>query len=378
MNNLYKNHICIVFAQEHYNPLGLIRGLGENGICPVYISVKRRGEVASKSKYISVFHRVNSVREGYNLLIEKYGNFDYDHRPFVLFSDDKTVGYCDEHYDDLSDKFIFFNAGTANGIAEYMDKFRVMQLAKKHGFKALDSVVVKRGEIPKGLVYPIITKDISPNSGAWKSDVFICENEKELKAAFEKIQSPSVLIQHFVNKKNEFALEGFSVNHGNDIHICTAMTWKYLIPGYYSPYHDVSMFKDSDMEKRLRAIFKEIGYEGIFEVEFLIDQDGTFYFLEINFRASAWNYTTSVAGMPMSYLWVKSMLNGHIDDGDKKEFEDFTSMSEIIDYGKRVDSGKVSLAEWLKDFKEAKCTYYYNKDDLGPWEYVSDKWDEYK
>ena len=193
MNNLYKNHICIVFAQEHYNPLGLIRGLGENGICPVYISVKRRGEVASKSKYISVFHRVNSVREGYNLLIEKYGNFDYDHRPFVLFSDDKTVGYCDEHYDDLSDKFIFFNAGTANGIAEYMDKFRVMQLAKKHGFKALDSVVVKRGEIPKGLVYPIITKDISPNSGAWKSDVFICENEKELKAAFEKIQSPSVL-----------------------------------------------------------------------------------------------------------------------------------------------------------------------------------------
>ena len=53
-------------------------------------------------------------------------------------------------------------------------------------------------------------------------------------------------------------------------------------------------------------------------------------------------------------------------------------MSEIIDYGKRVDTGKISLAEWIKDFKEAKCTYYYHKDDLGPWEYVQKNWDEYK
>lgn len=160
--------------------------------------------------------------------------------------------------------------------------------------------------------------------------------------------------------------------------ICTAMTWKYLIEGYYSPYHNVTMFQNTDMEKRLNAMFAEIGYEGIFEVEFLIDKDGTYYFLEINFRASAWNYTASVAGMPMSYLWVKSMLNGAIDDNDKKEFEDFTSMSEIIDFGKRVDTGMISLPEWLRDFKAAKCTYYYNEKDMGPFEYVKDKWDKYK
>lgn len=379
MNNSFKNHICIVFAQEHYNPLGLIRCLGENGINPVYISVKRRGEVATKSKYISNLHRVNSVQEGYNLLIEKYGNFDYAHRPFVLFSDDKTVGFCDKYYDELKNKFIFFNAGKAGRINEFMDKYKVMQIARKYGFNVLDSYVIsKTDEIPEKLVYPIITKDISPNSGAWKSDVFICNNENELREALQKIQSPTILVQHFVDKKNEYALEGFSVSNGEDIHVCTAMTWKYLIPGYYSPFHNVTMFKDKEMEAHLKSIFKEIGYEGIFEVEFLIDKDGTYYFLEINFRASAWNYTTSVAGMPLSYLWVKSMINGKILDCDKKQFNDFTSMSEIIDYGKRVDGCVVSLAEWLRDFKEAKCTYYYNANDIGPWEYVSDKWDEYK
>ncbi|NCB09676.1 MAG: uridine kinase [Bacteroidia bacterium] len=82
-----------------------------------------------------------------------------------------------------------------------------MLLAKKHGFKTLDSWVVRKGEIPEDLEYPIITKDISPNSGSWKSDVFICQDEGELKAAFESITSPTILIQRFVDKKNKLYYE---------------------------------------------------------------------------------------------------------------------------------------------------------------------------
>ena len=378
MVNTYNGHVVIVFAQEHYNPLGMIRGLGLNGVNPVYVSVKRRGEVATKSKFISKLHRVDSVEEGFKLVIEKYGNFDYEHRPFIVFSDDKCIGYFDERYDEIKKKFIIFNAGKQGKISEYMDKYKVQQLAKRHGFNVLDSYVVNKGDIPKELVYPIITKAISPNSGTWKSDVFICANEDELKKAYETIASPQILIQRFVDKQNELALEGYTINNGRDMQIITAMNWKYIIPGYYSPYHDVYMPNDVEMEQKLQAMFEEIEYEGVFEVEFLIAKDGTPYFLEINFRASAWNHTTNFADMAESFLWVKGMLNGKIDPADRKEFEPFTSMSEIIDFGKRVDSGKITLADWLKDFKEAKCTYYYHKDDLGPWEYVSDKWDQYK
>ncbi len=32
MTNNYKGHLCIVFALEHYNPLGQVRSLGEMGI----------------------------------------------------------------------------------------------------------------------------------------------------------------------------------------------------------------------------------------------------------------------------------------------------------------------------------------------------------
>lgn len=379
MSDSYNGHKVIVFALEHYNPLNMIRALGENGINPIYISVKRRYEVATKSKYISKLHRADSIEEGYRLLMKEYGNCPNEKPPYILFSDDKSVGYFDLHYDEWKDKFITYNAGKQGQINKFMDKYEIQQLAKKHDFNVLDSYVIgKNDPIPDNLWYPIITKDISPNSGSWKGDVFICKDEKELRDAINKITSPLIMIQHFVDKQNEMALEGYTIRGGKEMQIITQMKWKYLIQGYYSPYHDVCMFEDDDMGERLQAMFEEIGFEGVFEVEFLIDKDGTFYFMEINFRASAWNPTGMVAGMPLPYLWIKGMENGYIDPADRKQFEPFTSMSEIIDYGKRVEGGMCSLGEWLKDFKEAKCTYIYNKDDLGPWEEACRNWDKFK
>ena len=376
MNCEYNGHKVMVFALEHYNPLGLIRSLGENGINPIYFSVKRRGPVACLSKYIYKCHHVDTVEEGYKLLFMIYGN--EEKKPYVLFSDDKSVGYFDLHYDEVKDHFICFNAGKIGQINTYMDKDRMLKIAKRHGFNVLDSHVVKTGEVPQGLIYPVITKDISPNSGSWKSDVHICENEGELRAAFKEITSPVIQIQHFVDKKNEYAIEGFTVNKGKEIFFGTTLTWKYLIKGYYSPYHDVFPLKDKKMGEKLKKLFEEIGFEGIFEVEFLIDKDDIYYFLEANFRASAWNYSSTVAGMPLSYLWVKSMEQGYIDSNDEKDFEEFRDMSEVIDYGKRVEGGICSFAEWLRDFKDAKGTYYYNEKDMAPFEYLFEHWDEYK
>ena len=160
--------------------------------------------------------------------------------------------------------------------------------------------------------------------------------------------------------------------------IITEMKWKYLIQGYYSPYHDVKMFEDKEMEAKLLSMFTEIGFDGVFEVEFLIDKDGTYYFMETNFRASAWNPTCKFAGMPLPYLWIKGMENGYINPADRKSFKPFTSMSEVIDYGKRVEGGMCSVAEWLRDFKDAKCVYIYDKEDRGPWDEVIKNWERFK
>ena len=121
----------------------------------------------------------------------------------------------------------------------------------------------------------------------------------------------------------------------------------------------------------------KIGYEGLFEAEFLIDKNGHYYFSEINFRASAWNYTGAIAGMPLSYLWLKYTESGAINQQDHKKFADFMCMSEAIDFGKRVDGGQINLAQWLYEFKQAK-TYLYNDKDPEPFKAIIDHWDEFK
>ena len=51
----------IIFGFEHYNPLGIARSLGENGINPYGIIIKKSRKITSKSKYFKQDFCVNSI-----------------------------------------------------------------------------------------------------------------------------------------------------------------------------------------------------------------------------------------------------------------------------------------------------------------------------
>lgn len=364
---MLKNRLFIVFGIDHYNPLGVLRSLGENGINSIFICIPGRAPVASSSKYVSKLHMVKDYKEGCKVLLNEYGNYPSDNLPIVITSDDEQVGYMDEHYEDYEGKFIFFNAGQNGRITEFMNKFNILELAKKNGLKTLDAIVVKRGVIPQNVEYPVITKSIAPNVGGWKSDVHICENVEELKMAFESIESPMVLVQHYIDKKNELVIEGFSAYKGKINFPAIASLYKYNIKGYYSPYHDSTNFKDEKLRKALDAMIEQIGFEGIYEIEFLIDKDDTLYFSEINFRNSTWSYASTVAGMNLPLLWAETMLTGKLPYGAEKEIAPgFTAMVEPIDYQKRVVDQGYDLNSWYNDFKNTNCKYYFNELDLKP------------
>ncbi len=362
---MVKDRLFIVFGIDHYNPLGVIRTLGENGINPVFIAIPGRARIASSSCYISKTHWVNDYIEGCKLLLQEYGDYPPHNLPVVITSDDEQAGYMDLHYEDYKDRFIFFNAGQAGRITEYMDKYEVLQIAKKHGLEILPSWKVKKGTIPAGIEYPIITKSISPVVGGWKSDVFICENEAELKTAYEKIQAPTVLIQKFVEKQNELCIDGYSVDEGRKSYFAIASTYNYNIRGYYSPYMTVRSVDDGELSHKLKNLMSDIGFEGIYSIEFLYDQDGKLYFSEINFRNSTWSYGATIADMPLPVLWAESMVSKELPEL-KHIDEPFTAMVEPIDYQKRVVERGYDLDKWYKDFLAAKCKYYFSEKDLKP------------
>lgn len=365
---MQQKELVIVFAIEHYNPLGVIRTLGKRGIRPDYIAVKGRVRLSSKSKYLNRVHEVDSVEDGYKVLHREYGNIcKTGNKPIIICSDDKTIGYLDNHYEELKDKFVFFNAGEQGRINDFMDKFRILELAKKHGLNILDSRVVKRGEVPEDLQYPVITKSISPNSGGWKSDVFICENGKELAEAHKKIKSEEVMLQQFVEKKNEYAVEGCSVNKGKTTFLSIYSIYNYLIKGYYSPYRTSGSFSNPEIEKGLKAMIEEIGFEGIFDAEFLIGPDDKYYFLEINFRNTTWSYASDVLGMPLAYLWVKAVNDEKVLEGAfKSDQKPILCMVEPIDYNLRCRQRGYSRFKWFLELLKCKCKDYWNWHDLKP------------
>lgn len=363
MNLNEYNHV--VFGFEHYNPLGIVRTLGEAGLSPIGIIVRNDRKVTSKSKYLKKIYFVDSIEEGYTLLLNKYGKGDK--KTFVYASDDQLTNYVDKRYSELKDRFYFYNAGEDSRLAIFQDKANILALANKYGLNYAKTYEVNKGEIPEGLDYPIITKASISTIDNWKDDMFVCNNKQELQEAYKHIKSEKVLIQKYVKKKGELSLEGFAVNNGKDVYFTTTNNDNYALNMTYCPYATIYTFKNQNILGSLRNMFKEVKYDGIFSCDFLVGDDDKLYFLEINFRNSALSYASTIAGMPLPVLWARGMIDPEsVKDCVKEIDTPFMSMNEVEDYKTRVKQQGLSTIKWIKDFNNAKCKYYLGRNDPRP------------
>lgn len=371
-------HKIVLIGLEHYNPLGILRSFGEMGMKIDFVGIDYHVPVASACMYINELHQVKSIPEAYDVVLKNYGKV-YEEtgvKPILLFSDDDVYSIFDKNIEELQEIFITPNAGKNGRVIEFMEKDKIQECAKRHGLPVIGSYVIKPGDVPDGLKYPVITKAISPLAGAWKGDFHICESEKELRENMATINAEKCMIQPYIEKKTEIQYEGFSYNHGKGMYTAVQIANNYPVRGYYAPYMNVFPPKHSDFLEKLNAMLEEIGFEGLWEIEFLVDTNDNYWFLEINFRSSPWHRAATIAGMPTAYNWIKTTLTG--ESPEHVDFEPFDAMVETVDYAKRVEEGRCTLAEWVSDFKNAKCTYYYDPVDQEPWKLVVKNWDNLK
>lgn len=365
--NRIKKHLFIVMGCEHWNPLGVIRSLGENGIYPVVMLVKSDVKIASVSRYVEKrkLYIVNSYEEMYKILLKKFSH--YKLKPFIIPCDDNITELLDKKWDKIKDSFFVSNAGESGRITHFMNKWTICELARKNGLNIAASWQVKKGEIPQDIVYPVITKPLTSYVG-WKNDYYVCYTEKELKDAFKVIKGEDILLQQFISKVNELCLDGIVVNHGKDLFIAIASKYTYILPDYYSMEMVVSNFNDKYFQDVLNKMFKEIGYEGIFSAEFMIDKDGKFWFLEINLRNSGWSYASTKLGMNLPLLWADGMLNGKKPINARKRIPDnYIALAEVSDFEHRVRRLKqISALKWFKGVLNADCLYVWNSRDIKP------------
>lgn len=364
---LLKSCHFIVFGYEHYNPLGIVRSLGECGIYPIAVILKQKKKITSASKYISTLHIVDSVEDGYKLILEHYGSNKTGKKTFLLTADDTITSFLDMHYNEIKDQFYFYNAGSHGRITHYMQKDRLCDLAQKHGFKVPKTYYVHVGDIPDNLEYPVITKTRDSVKAGWKENVHVCFSEQDLLQAFSKIDQSEIVIQEYIEKKNELCLDGISVNQGKDVFVTMGATYNYILPESYSFTFTLKNFKDPSIQAALKGMMSEIGFEGIFTIEFLIGQNDELYFMEINFRHSAWGYASTCLGMNLVTNWACGMLDNTIAHDIYKTIPDnYSAMVELPDFKNRVLKGRLSIFKWIKELSKCSCLYYANKKDPKP------------
>ena len=363
--DVIKNHRFVIFCQDHYNPLTLIRSLGEEGIRPIVILVSLKPYLVNKSRYIGKLHIVSNIEDGYSTLTSCYG--DPVTKDFLYTASDDIESYIDLHYDDLKEKFFIFNSGEQGKVTSLMNKEAINLLAAQVGFRIPKAVTVSHGVIPDDIPFPVMTKAIISTRNNWKNDVYICKNGYELQEAYKSIKSNPVLVEEYIVKKNELCIDGISINGGEQVFMPFKANYIRMSEKSYGNYMTISLFKDDVLKAKIQDLIKATGFSGIFSIEFLITPDDDLVFLEVNFRHSTWTSSSAYGGANLLALWALATITNKIPISDLQlKSEPFTAMAEVSDFYDSVRTGKISFWQWLHDFHKCEYTYLYSTKDLYP------------
>ena len=361
----------IVIGGNHVNTLGLIRSIGEKGL-PVYLLLEHQENLDTCylrfSKYITKIYHLKDETEILTILKCDFGNDEI--KPVILCASDASICLLDEHYDELKDSFLFFNAGKKGRINYFMNKNNMFSLAEKCGLRIIKTWQLKEGDIiPDDINYPCFSKP--QNSALYgKKGTGINYTEDELK---EKLNlCPDLLVQEFIDKEYEIDINGFSYNHGENVlinSVCRKIRDYTDRQTQYVVLEDISLYPMVDLTA-IKKLVNTIGYEGIFSVE-LMYKDGIYYFLEINLRNDAANYLYTKGGYNYPYLWYLYCKYGRLDyiqiSLPKKSrplyLIQWSDFSDVI-------HRRISLFQWLRDLSRTRAFFVLNWRDPKPFMFV--------
>lgn len=355
-----ENHRFIIFCGHGPNALGIIRSLHEKQIAPVMI-INKCGPTnyADCSRFVGAKHYVNSSEEAIEVLLNEYG--DEKVPPFVFTTDDYHTELLDSHYDRLLGHFYFFNCGESKRLTSFLNKDLQCHVAEESGFVVPAHEVVHKGTLPQSLKYPVITKTISSNEGGWKKDVYLCNNEDELKDAYEHIAAENILLEEYIPKKKEISVHGISVNGGQIVYVPFYTEDESFSSISFGSCLRLRLLSDVDMLSKITTFVQSIRFSGVFNMDFLESQEGQLLFLEINMRSGARNYAVTAGGANLPYLWAKTT----VENGLQMDFPLKNSLFVVDEVSDFVEH-KRNLKKWLSDIKQADVRLWYYKRDNAP------------
>ncbi|MDD5173377.1 MAG: acetyl-CoA carboxylase biotin carboxylase subunit [Candidatus Omnitrophota bacterium] len=266
-------HTVAVYSEADINSLHV--RFADEAICI--------GSAASSSSYLNIpsiisaaeITDVEAIHPGYGFLAE------------------------DAHFAEICESCkIKFIGPTPENMRLMGDKMAAKETARKAGVPVVpgSKAVVKTKEdalrIAKETKYPVIIKAAAGGGG---KGMRVCHNDVRLISALLTAQreaeaafgNPDVYIEKYVEKPRHVEIQILGDSHGHIIHLgerdCTIQRrHQKLIEESPSPVLDSKLRKKIN-EAAIKCA-KAIGYVNAGTIEFLVDCNGSFYFMEMNTR----------------------------------------------------------------------------------------------
>lgn len=360
---MIKNRIIII-GGSHHNTLGLIRSVGEKGY-PVTLFLEPCSLdfcFLQYSKYITNIHCLKNTEEALYLLLHDYCSDPI--KPILICGSDFSVSLLDNHFDELKEKFEFFNAGSQGRINYFLDKENMLRLAEECGFDTIKTWHIQNvHNIPEDIIYPCLSKPQNSLTGS-KEDIQIYRSKAELLQSLD----PNVdyLVQEYIEKDYELNTVCLAYNQGKNI-VAPATIQKIRDSirrqSAYMKICSIENYEGFPLVQ-IERLVSTIGYEGIFSVELLF-KGGKYYFLEINMRNDGCGYLYTAAGANYSDLWIKYASKTENISSTPIECKLPLTFMQEADFLNVID-GNVGLLTWLKQFVTTDVFFVLNRKDMKP------------
>ncbi len=198
----------------------------------------------------------------------------------------------------LEEAGITFIGPTAAAIEQLGDKTAARRLAKRLGVPTPTGTTealkdhYEAIEVAKQVGYPVLLKAAAGGGG---KGMRVVEHESELKESLERAKGEAltafgddrVYVEKYLVRPRHIEIQVLADNHGNAIHLgereCSIQRrHQKLVEEAPSSVLTPAMRKE--MGEAAVSLVREAKYRGAGTVEFLLDQQGKYFFLEVNTR----------------------------------------------------------------------------------------------
>lgn len=354
---------AILITEDHYNALGVLRSLGENGIPIILIMLTTGKTFIEHSRYAEQCYKIERTEQD---IIDILKKITCDGRTYIVYPlGDFAAMALDSHYNELEQNLIVPHM--KGRMKKYLNKDFAKKEAMRHGLNVAVGKVINTDNIStlEWDIFPAILKPVLSIEGV-KGDIVRVDDCMQLKrqlAALNQKGYGRVLVEQYITGDNEHMIEvmGYCSNKSGPI-ICGVVEKirEYPFHNGSTSYARIVKNHESIDQNAIINFLKDTHFYGLFDIEFKF-ADGKAYFIECNFRNGAPSYAITVYGRNIPLLWLKDAVEGAQEEQDLTQYKTMYFMCEQNDIINML-KGYVSPTMWLNEFIKSKKIFFSIKD----------------